>query len=116
MPKEYNKYLDNIKQGLQIMQFVCYEKDYVLSEYQDRKKFFLCYKLIDSDFVSKIEPYTTLQEQIFCSLIRLNFSKEQLMFTLSLSNDSFRKSKSRVINKLNDKKELQYFCDILRSF
>lgn len=114
--KEYNKYLDNIKQGLQIMQFVCYEKDYVLSEYQDRKKFFLCYKLIDSDFVSKIEPYTTLQEQIFCSLIRLNFSKEQLMFTLSLSNDSFRKSKSRVINKLNDKKELQYYCDILRSF
>lgn len=114
--KEYNKYLDSIKQGLQIMQFVCYEKDYVLSVYQDRKKFFLCYKLIDSDFMNKIEPYTTLQEQIFCSLIRLNFSKEQLMFTLSLSNDSFRKLKSRVINKLSDKKDLQYFCDILRHF
>lgn len=114
--RENNKYLENLRKGLQIMQFVCYEKDYVLSEYQDRKKFFLCYKLIDSDFMSKIESHTTLQEQIFCSFIRLNFSKEQIMFALPLSNDSFRKLKSRLLNKLNSKNDLKHFCDILRTF
>lgn len=114
--KEYNKYLKGIEQGLQVMQFVCYEKDYVISESQDRKNFILCYKLIDGDFMSKIEPYTTLQEQIFCSLIRLNFSKEQIMFALPLSNDSFRKVKSRLFNKLNSKNDLKHFCDILRAF
>lgn len=114
--KEYNKYLKGIEQGLQVMQFVCYEKDYVISESQDRKNFILCYKLIDGDFMSKIEPYTTLQEQIFCSLIRLNFSKEQIMFALPLSNDSFRKLKSRLLNKLNSKNDLKHFCDILRAF
>lgn len=114
--KEYNKYLKSIEQGLQVMQFVCYEKDYVISESQDRKNFISCYKLIDGDFMSKIEPYTTLQEQIFCSLIRLNFSKEQIMFALPLSNDSFRKVKSRLFNKLNSKNDLKHFCDILRAF
>lgn len=114
--REYNKYLKGIEQGLQVMQFVCYEKDYVISESQDRKNFILCYKLIDSDFMSKIEPYTSLQEQIFCSLIRLNFSKEQIMFALPLSNDSFRKLKSRLLNKLYGKNDLKHFCDILRAF
>lgn len=115
--KENKKYLEELRSGLQIMHFVCYEKDYVLSTYQDRKNFITCYKFIDVDFMAKLDVCAaTLQEQLFCSLIRLNLSKEQLMFTLSLSNDAFRKVKSRTLKKLKDKNDLKHFCDKLANF
>uniref|UniRef100_UPI003FD79706 hypothetical protein n=1 Tax=Alloprevotella sp. TaxID=1872471 RepID=UPI003FD79706 len=84
-----------------------------LYDNKSRKLFILCYKIIDKDFISKLENEATLQEQLICVLIHNNFSKEQIINVLSLSDEAFRKQKSRTLNKLKDKEGLQDVCDIL---
>lgn len=110
------KYLEQIKQGISILLRVFQNEKGVLYDNRNRNLFIMCYKIVDEDFISKIENATTLQEQILCSLIHNDFSKEHIINVLSLSNDAFRKLKSRTLNKIKDKEELQEICDILSTF
>ena len=109
--KASKKSIEEIKQGLAILLRVFQNEKGALYDNKSRKLFILCYKIIDKDFISKLENEATLQEQ--CVLIHNNFSKEQIINVLSLSDEAFRKQKSRTLNKLKDKEGLQGVCDIL---
>lgn len=76
----------------------------------------MCYKMADEDFVSKLGNKITPQEFLICSLIHNDFSKENIINVLSLSNDAFRKLKSRTLIELQNKDELRDICDILSAF
>lgn len=111
--KASKKSIEEIKQGLAILLRVFQNEKGALYDNKSRKLFILCYKIIDKDFISKLENEATLQEQLICVLIHNNFSKEQIINVLSLSDEAFRKQKSRTLNKLKDKEGLQDVCDIL---
>ena len=111
--KASKKSIEEIKQGLAILLRVFQNEKGALYDNKSRKLFILCYKIIDKDFISKLENEATLQEQLICVLIHNNFSKELIINVLSLSDEAFRKQKSRTLNKLKDKEELQDVCDIL---
>lgn len=111
--KASKKSIEEIKQGLAILLRVFQNEKGALYDNKSRKLFILCYKIIDKDFISKLENEATLQEQLICVLIHNNFSKEQIINVLSLSDEAFRKQKSRTLNKLKDKEGLQGVCDIL---
>ena len=111
--KASKKSIEEIKQGLAILLRVYQNEKGALYDNKSRKLFILCYKIIDKDFISKLENEATLQEQLICVLIHNNFSKEQIINVLSLSDEAFRKQKSRTLNKLKDKEGLQDVCDIL---
>lgn len=111
--KASKKSIEEIKQGLAILLRVFQNEKGALYDNKSRKLFILCYKIIDKDFISKLENEATLQEQLICVLIHNNFSKELIINVLSLSDEAFRKQKSRTLNKLKDKEGLQDVCDIL---
>ena len=111
--KASKKSIEEIKQGLAILLRVFQNEKGALYDNKSRNLFILCYKIIDKDFISKLENEATLQEQLICVLIHNNFSKEQIINVLSLSDEAFRKQKSRTLNKLKDKEGLQDVCDIL---
>ena len=111
--KASKKSIEEIKQGLAILLRVFQNEKGALYNNKSRKLFILCYKIIDKDFISKLENEATLQEQLICVLIHNNFSKELIINVLSLSDEAFRKQKSRTLNKLKDKEGLQDVCDIL---
>lgn len=111
--KASKKSIEEIKQGLAILLRVYQNEKGALYDNKSRKLFILCYKIIDKDFISKLENEATLQEQLICVLIHNNFSKEQIINVLLLSDEAFRKQKSRTLNKLKDKERLQDVCDIL---
>lgn len=111
--KASKKSIEEIKQGLAILLRVFQNEKGALYDNKSRKLFISCYKIIDKDFISKLENEATLQEQLICVLIHNNFSKEQIINVLSLSDEAFRKQKSRTLNKLKDKEGLQDVCDIL---
>ena len=111
--KASKKSIEEIKQGLAILLRVYQNEKGALYDNKSRKLFILCYKIIDKDFILKLENEATLQEQLICVLIHNNFSKEQIINVLLLSDEAFRKQKSRTLNKLKDKEGLQDVCDIL---
>ena len=65
---------------------------------------------LNDDFMSSATP----QEQILYILMHLGFNREKIQQVLCISDESFRKVKSRLLHKLKSHIELQEICDNLR--
>ena len=77
--KASKKSIEEIKQGLAILLRVYQNEKGALYDNKSRKLFILCYKIIDKDFISKLENEATLQEQLICVLYIIIFQKNRLL-------------------------------------
>lgn len=109
----YKKHLKQFINGLEITLKVMRNSPIKILEKEDRLDFVYLHSEKDQ-MLKDIIPLTTTQDQVFYILVGLGCSREQIQKTLSLSKDSFRKEKSRLLFKLRDLSDLQYFCDNLK--
>lgn len=96
--------------------------DKTLKIYDNKSRELLLYsfRIIDETFCDDIDRFNatakdkiTKQEFIICILAYMKFNKEQILQTLSSSDATFRKHKSRLLHKISDTTYLKYICDIL---
>ncbi len=97
-----------------------HDKSLKIYDNKSRELLLYSFRIIDKTFCDDIDRFNatakdkiTKQEFIICILAYMNFNKEQILQTLSSSDATFRKHKSRLLHKINDNSYLKYICDIL---
>mgnify|MGYP004500940159 FL=1 len=84
-----------------------------LVDKKDRLDFIYLHSKTISTFNDYFISSTTPQEQIFYILVHLGFNREKIQQVLCISDESFRKVKSRLLHKLKSHTELIEICDNL---
>lgn len=111
----YKKKTTEISEGLQYMFYILQNEDGLQLGKEERMKFIACYKILDGDFVDKVEHACdcslSLQEKTLCILYRINKSSTEIKLILGMSNDAYRQAKSRMLRKLKEEPSLKRFCD-----
>lgn len=112
--KEHEKVLTQLIRGIDLTILFLQNTPIKILDKFDRQSLICLHLYTSSVFKEKIYPYTTEQDQVFCILTHLGANRKRLQDVLCLSDDSFRKEKSRLRNKLKDVGDLTDFCDILK--
>lgn len=112
---ESKKELDQLANGLDITLKILQGEPVKLIEKKDRIVFIQLHSINNSIFKDIIIPLTTIQDQVFFILLHLGLKRERIQEVLCISDDAFRKEKSRLLNKLISQDGLDKFCDNLRS-
>lgn len=107
--KRHNQFINGLEITLKVLQ----NSPIKILEKGDRHDFIYLHSEKDP-MLKSIMPLTSTQDQVLFILVGLGCSREQIQQALCLSNDSFRKEKSRLLYKLRDLPNLQFFCDNLK--
>jgi hypothetical protein len=111
----YTSILQSARRGLSTLFYIMRDEDVSQLGKKDREDFITCYKIIDSDFLDKLdhldENKLTVQEELFCILYRMDKDSTKIKKILCMSDDAFRKTKSRTLKKLHIDLSLKAFCD-----
>jgi len=111
----YTSVLQSTRRGLSTLFYIMRDEDVSQLGKKDREDFIDCYKILDSDFLEKLEHLNgnklTVQEELFCILYRMDKDSVKIKKILCMSDDAFRKTKSRTLRKLNIEESMKIFCD-----
>lgn len=118
MHEENCRGIDQITNGIPFLYYILNnEKDLELNRLEI-SNFIACYKVIDKEFIENIENLVvgsfTPKEELFCILIRLGKTSEEIRQILDLSKDAYRQLKSRTLKRLRTSSRLNEFCDKIR--
>lgn len=111
--KIYRTLLNNLSDGLHSLYYVLQGEKNVLTEKQERENFVKCYALLDEAFIQNVDKISslTLSDKVYCVLYRMNLSAESIQYALGISNEAYRKAKSRLVKKLKTEPSMRCFCD-----
>ena len=112
---EKDKTLSSITRGLQYMYYIMQNEPNLQINKSERIDFINCYQILDPGFVQSIQyacnESMTVQEQLLCILFKMGKSSTQIKSTLSMSDDAYRKAKSRIRTKLRNDSIFKTFCE-----
>lgn len=84
----------------------------------ERESLIECYRVIDMTFVHRIEKFEgsklTIQEKLFCVLRNMGKDENIIKYMLGLSDEAYRKTRSRALNKLRNDKETIDIADKIK--
>jgi hypothetical protein len=107
--------VQSLRHGLSTLFYIMRDEDVSQLGKKDREDFIACYKIIDSDFIEKLEHLDgnklTVQEELFCILYRMDKDSIKIKKILRMSDDAFRKTKSRTLKKLYTDASMKHICD-----
>lgn len=107
--------VQSLRHGLSTLFYIMRDEDVSQLGKKDREDFIACYKIIDSDFIEKLEHLDgnklTVQEELFCILYRMDKDSVKIKKILRMSDDAFRKTKSRTLKKLYTDASMKHICD-----
>lgn len=117
--KSYNKKLEterkDIERRTELLFHVMSNKKNILSEKESREQIIESFRNIDGRFVKGIEsidnPRLSTEERVFMVLLRMGKTAENIKKILCLSDDAYRKLKSRAFNKAKKTESMKAFCD-----
>src|SRR5574344_75609 len=111
----YTSILQSARRGLSTLFYIMYDKKISQLRKKEREDFIICYKILDSDFLDKLEHLDenklTVQEELFCILYRMDKDSTKIKNILCMSDEAFRKTKSRTLKKLYTDASMKPFCD-----
>ena len=110
---ESKKLLEQMINGIDITIRLLQGGKLKLLDKKDRLDFIFLHSKTISTFNDDFISSTTPQEQIFYILVHLGFNREKIQQVLCISDESFRKVKSRLLHKLKSHTELIEICDNL---
>ena len=110
---ESKKLLEQMINGIDITIRLLQGGKLKLLDKKDRLDFIFLHSKTISTFNDDFISSTTPQEQIFYILVHLGFNREKIQQVLCISDESFRKVKSRLPHKLKSHTELIEICDNL---
>ncbi len=110
---ESKKILEQMINGIDITIRLLQGGKLKLLDKKDRLDFIFLHSKTISTFNDDFISSTTPQEQIFYILVHLGFNREKIQQVLCISDESFRKVKSRLLHKLKSHTELIEICDNL---
>lgn len=118
--EENCKGINQITNGIPFLYYILNnEKDLELNK-QEISNFIACCKVLDKEFIENLENTVagtlTPKEELFCILIRLGKSSEEVRQILNLSKDAYRQLKFRALKRLRPSRKLNDFCDKIQSF
>lgn len=113
----YTKKLKAIRNGLSLLYDVMNNEHLAQMNKKDRTDLIECYRILDYTFLEHVETLDddslTVQEELFCILHRMNKDNETIKNILGLSNEAFRKTRSRTLHKLQAAPLLKKLADNL---
>src|SRR5574344_181208 len=114
----YSSALQSIRRGLSILLSIMQDENVSQLDKKEREDFIACYRILDTDFLEGLENLKdnklSVQEVLFCILYRLHKDSAKIKKILSMSDDAYRKTKSRVLKKLYSDISMKAFCDKIR--
>lgn len=100
----YSTRLDEIEQGLHYFYSVMCDQNISQLNKIERESLIECYRIIDVAFVHRIEGLEgcklTIQEKLYCVLRNMGKDENAIKYMLGLSDEAYRKTRSRALNKL----------------
>ncbi len=111
----YTSILQSTRRGLSTLFYIMRDEDVSQLGKKEREDFIACYKILDSVFLEKLDHLDgnklTIQEKLFCILYRMDKDSVKIKKILCVSDDAFRKTKSRTLKKLYTDTSMKLFCD-----
>ncbi len=114
----YSKRLDEIGRGLHYLYDVMRDGNISQQNKAEREAVIECYRVIDVVFVHSVEsvsePKLTVQEKLFCILRNMGKDDVAVKSILGLSDEAYRKTRSRALNKLKSDAKLLGIVDKIK--
>lgn len=114
----YSARLDNIEHGLYYLYRAMRNDNISQLNKAGREAVIECYRVIDAAFVHRIEDVAgsklTIQEKLFCVLRNMGKDSEDIKSMLCLSDEAYRKTRSRTLSKLSGDSKLVDIADKIK--
>ena len=116
--KDYLSRFEEIEHGLHYLYSVMRNENISQLNKSERESLIECYRVIDMTFVHRIEQLEgsklTIQEKLFCVLRNMGKDENIIKYMLGLSDEAYRKTRSRALNKLRNDKETIDIADKIK--
>lgn len=116
--KDYLSRFEEIELGLHYLYCVMRNENISQLNKSERESLIECYRVIDVAFVHRIEKLEgsklTIQEKLFCVLRNMGKDENMIKYMLGLSDEAYRKTRSRALNKLRNDKETIDIADKIK--
>lgn len=116
--KDYLSRFEEIEHGLHYLYSVMRNENISQLNKSERESLIECYRVIDMTFVHRIEKLEgsklTIQEKLFCVLRNMGKDENIIKYMLGLSDEAYRKTRSRALNKLRNDKETIDIADKIK--